>query len=120
MSMHKEIRLEEEVCQHLASHGWLYEPGDWSHYERTQALFTVDLVAWIKDTQPKAWEVLTKNRGGDAQDAVLSRVRQQLDQEGTLAVLRHGIDVVGLKGKLKLAQFKPALALNEDTQKLYS
>src|SRR4051794_21438327 len=80
MSIHKEINFEDEICEHLASDGWLYEPGDWSHYERKQALFTVDLVGWIKDTQPKAWEVLTKNRGGDAQDAVLARVRQQLDQ----------------------------------------
>jgi len=28
MSLHKEISFESEICQHLASHGWLHAKGD--------------------------------------------------------------------------------------------
>lgn len=28
MSLHKEISFELEICQHLASQGWLYTEGD--------------------------------------------------------------------------------------------
>ena len=28
MSVHTEIHLETEICDHLAAHGWLYEAGD--------------------------------------------------------------------------------------------
>ena len=28
MSLHKEINLEVEICEHLAAHGWLYAEGD--------------------------------------------------------------------------------------------
>ncbi len=45
---------------------------------------------------------------------LLDRVRDQLDQRGTLDVLRHGIELLGLKQPLKLAEFRPALAINPD------
>ena len=37
-----------------------------------------------------------------------------MDQRGTLDVLRHGVELLGLKTPLSLAQFKPALAINPD------
>jgi hypothetical protein len=47
-------------------------------------------------------------------------VRDQIDQRGTLDVLRHGIELLGLKTPLKLAEFKPALAINEDILARYA
>ena len=44
----------------------------------------------------------------------LKYIRDQIDQRGTLDVLRHGIELLGLKEKLLLSQFKPALAINAD------
>ena len=49
-----------------------------------------------------------------AADSLLTRLRDLLNQRGTLDVLRHGIELLGLRGKLPLAQFKPALAMNPD------
>jgi hypothetical protein len=43
---------------------------------------------------------------------LLDRVRKQLDDRGTLGVLRHGVDIIGLKASLALAEFKPALGMN--------
>ncbi len=113
MSLHKEISFENEVCEHLAAHGWLYAAGDATHYDRARALFPADVLAWVQTTQPKSWESLTKNHGAQASETLLSRLRGQLDQRGTLDVLRHGIGMVGLKQPLKLAEFKPALAVTD-------
>jgi type I restriction enzyme R subunit len=114
MSLHKEINFETEICEHLAQHGWLYAANDAAGYDRARALFPPDVLAWVQATQPKAWETLVKNHGAQAGETLLSRLRDQIDQRGTLDVLRHGIELLGLKQPLQLAQFKPALAINPD------
>jgi type I restriction enzyme R subunit len=120
MSLHKEISFESEICQHLASHGWFYAEGDSANYDRARALFPADVVSWVQTTQPQAWETLTKNHGPAAGEPLLARLRDQIDQRGTLDVLRHGIELLGLKQPLKLAEFKPALAINPDIMARYA
>lgn len=120
MSVHKEISFETEICDYLGSHGWLYAEGDNEHYDRARALFPADVLAWIQESQPKAWESLTKSQGSLAGETVLSRVRAQLDQRGTLDVLRNGVELLALKHTLKLAEFKPALAMNPDILARYA
>ncbi|MBK1684838.1 type I restriction endonuclease subunit R [Rhodoferax fermentans] len=120
MSLHKEISFETEICQHLGSHGWLYAEGDAAAYDRNRALFPADVLAWVQTTQPKAWDTLVKNHGAKAEDTLLTRLRDQLDQRGTLDVLRHGVELLGLKAPLTLAQFKPALAINPDILARYA
>ncbi|NJD36496.1 MAG: type I restriction endonuclease subunit R [Betaproteobacteria bacterium] len=112
--LHKEVVFENDICTHLAARGWLYAEGDAANYDRARALFPADVLAWVQATQPKAWETLTKNHGAQAAETLLARLRDQLDQRGTLDVLRHGIELLGLKSPLKLAEFKPALAINPD------
>ncbi|MDP2806237.1 MAG: DEAD/DEAH box helicase family protein [Gallionellaceae bacterium] len=114
MSLHKEISFENEICDYLAAHGWLYAEGDAKLYDRVRALFPADLLAWVQETQPKAWETLSKNHGVAADAILLDRVRKSLDERGTLDVLRHGLDVLGLRQTLSLSQFKPALAINPE------
>jgi len=114
MTAHKEIAFEEEICEHLGSHGWIYVEGDASSYDRARALFPEDVLAWVQTSQPEAWEALVKNHGAAAGETLLNRLREQLNQRGTLDVLRQGIEMLGVKGKLPLAQFKPALAINPE------
>lgn len=120
MNLHKEISFEIEICLYLADHGWLYAEGDAVAYDRARALFPDDVLAWVQATQPKAWETLTKNYGTQAAETLLNRLRDQLEQRGTLDVLRHGIELLGLKQPLKLAEFKPALAINADILARYA
>ncbi len=120
MSIHKEVSFETEICEYVADHGWLYAEGDAAGYDRARALFPGDLLAWVQAAQPGAWEVLVKNHGAAASDTLLTRLREQLDQRGTLDVLRHGIELLGLKKPLKLAEFKPALTINEDILSRYA
>jgi type I restriction enzyme R subunit len=54
MSIHKEIHLEDEISADLTAAGWLHDAADASRYDRTQALFVDDVVAWIKTSQPDA------------------------------------------------------------------
>ena len=123
MALHNEIQFETDICNHLASHGWLYAPpggeGDAKGYDTTRALFPSDLLAWVQATQPQAWETLQKNHGSAAEAMLLDRLRKTLDERGTLEVLRVGLELLGLKAPLKLAQFKPALAMNPELQARY-
>ena len=98
MSLHKEISFEIEICEHLAAHGWLYAEGDAAGYDRARALFPADVLAWVQATQPQGL--------GDADEEprrrrparrLLARLRDQLDQRGTLDVLRHGVELLGLR-----------------------
>jgi len=113
MTLHKEIKFETEICEYLGSHGWLYSERDAASYDRNKALFPADVVAWVQTTQPEVWETLIKNHGSQSEATLLSRLRDQIDQRGTLDVLRHGIELLGLRQPLIVAQFKPALAINE-------
>jgi type I restriction enzyme, R subunit len=120
MSLHKEISLEDEICDHLAAHEWLYAKGDVALYDRPRALFASDVVAWVQATQATAWQTLAKNHGAGAEAILLDRIRKQLDDRGTLNVLRHGIELIGLRQPVALAQFKPALAMNADILARYA
>jgi type I restriction enzyme R subunit len=119
VSTHKEIAFEEEICEYLGAHGWVYVEGDSSRYDRAHALFPDDVLAWVQTTQPAAWEALVKNHGSQAGETLLTRLRDSMNQRGTLDVLRQGIEMLGVKGKLPLAQFKPALAINPEIQARY-
>lgn len=120
MSLHREINLEAEICAKMAGAGWLHAESDAALYDRARALFPSDIVAWVQATQPKAWETLTKNHGASAEAMLLDRIRKQLDERGTLEVLRRGVEMIGLRAPLSLAQFKPALAMNADLQARYN
>jgi type I restriction enzyme R subunit len=120
MALHNEIEFERDICAHLGEHGWHYAEGDAAAYDTPRALFLPDVLAWVKATQPHAWDALSKSHGPAAEAMLLDRLRKQLDERGTLEVLRFGIDMLGLKSSLKLAQFRPALAMNADLQVRYA
>ena len=118
--LYKEIAFEDDICAHLAAHGWLYVKGDAVGYGRGRALFPADVLAWVRETQPKAWDGLMKSHGAAAEATLLDRIRKQLDDRGTLEVIRFGVELLGLRQPLALAQFKPALGLNAELQARYA
>ncbi|MFS8053488.1 type I restriction endonuclease [Rhizobium sp. BR 317] len=120
MNLHKEISFEDEICSHLGGHSWLYADDDANAYDRARALFPADVVAWVQASQPKVWETLAKNHGSAAETMLLDRIRKQLDERGTLDLLRYGVELIGLRAPLKLAEFKPAFGLNEEILARYN
>jgi type I restriction enzyme R subunit len=118
-SLHKEINFENEICEQLAAQGWLASANS-KEYDRARAIFPADVLDWVQATQPQAWETLQKNHGAATADVLLNRLRESLDRQGTLDVLRHGMDVLGLRQKMELAQFKPAMGMNPDIVQKYA
>ncbi|MCZ4354874.1 DEAD/DEAH box helicase family protein [Roseovarius aestuarii] len=129
--MIKEVTVEqifqnEMIAQMLAS-GW--QLGTPAGYDRDLAIYTEDLIGFVKETQDDAWQKHCKNYPSDPEAKLLARVASQLDKAdpnatskdlrtfGTLGVLRHGIK--DRNAKFKLCQFKPEHDLNPDTLTRY-
>ena len=77
INLHKEVEFENDICGHLATHGWFYDAADASAYDCKRALFTANVLAWVQETQTEAWEALTKSHGAAAETVLLDRIRKQ-------------------------------------------
>lgn len=118
-NLHQEHHFEAEICEHLGANGWLYAEGDAALFDRTNGLFLPDLLTWVETTQPDSYQRLNKSHGSALTSVLAERVRKNLNERGTLDVLRRGVEMLGLKEPLILAQFKPALAINPAIQAHY-
>jgi hypothetical protein len=92
LSLHHEVAFGREICDQLGANGWIYEQSSADAYDRQLALYPHDLIAWVQEAQPAAWELLQKNHGTKASATLLERVRRQLDQVGSLDWEEHGGD----------------------------
>jgi type I restriction enzyme R subunit len=113
---HREKGFEEAI-EHVLTTSGGYRKGVPAAFNATLGLTTAEIVAFLKDTQPKAWERLAGFYGADVEGKVVQLVAKSLDQRGTLDVLRHGITDRGVS--LRLAYFRPATTMNADTLALY-
>ena len=120
MSLHKEIHFEEEIGEHLGANGWIFEESVSAQYDRARALFPEDVIAWVQQSQPEAWQALAKGHGFNADTRLLDQLRQNLDTRGTLDVLRNGIELFPVKSKIALAQFRPTSSINAEIITRYS
>jgi type I restriction enzyme R subunit len=111
--------FEDAIDDHLLGPGG-YSTSAPSHFDATLGLDTAELFAFIGATQPKDWENLLGRYGNDAdaaQQGFAKRLAKEIDDRGTVDVLRQG--VVDLGVTIKLAFFKPAHGLTEALQTLY-
>lgn len=118
--MHREIHFEHEICEALGTVGWVYEDGVSAAYDRAKACFPEDVIAWVQESQPEAWKALDKGFGMDAVERLLERLRAQMDARGTLDVLRNGLEMHPVRGKIALAQFRPASGINAGILERYA
>jgi type I restriction enzyme R subunit len=89
-------------------------------FDAARGMDTADLFAFIGATQGEAWERLVKRYGGDrdeAQRKFADRVAKQLDERGTVDVLRHGVVDQGVA--FRLAFFEPAHGLTAELVERY-
>ena len=114
---HTEVVFENELCEHLAAHGWLYSPDD-TGYDRERALFPEDLFAWLAETQSAEWAKHEASSKGHAESAFLDRLLKLMEERGTLWVLRNPVKAVA--AKFDLCQFKPSHGLNPETLTKYA
>ena len=117
---HTEQAFEDAIEGWLVDHGG-YLRGQPSNVDVDRGLDSAELFAFLGATQAEAWSRLVGLHGGDPDDAqrrFLDRVVAQLDERGTVDVLRHGVDDLGIT--LRLAYFRPASRLNPELEALYA
>ncbi len=118
MKLTKEIAFEDAIFDWLVTHGCTR--GVPTHYDPAVALDTAELFTFIGATQADEWEELVKRNGGDpdvAQRRFTERLAKQVDERGTIDVLRHGVEDLGVH--IRLAYFRPASGLNPDLEAKY-
>jgi type I restriction enzyme, R subunit len=112
--------FEDSIEASLLSDGG-YLKSEPTNFDPVLGLDTAELFAFIGATQAKEWETLLGRYGNDpdsAQRGFAKRLAKELDDKGTVEVLRHG--VVDLGVTIRLAYFKPAHGLTETLLTLYA
>lgn len=109
-----ELAFEDAIeASLLLSGGYTKSPA--SHFDFDLGLDTEELFGFIAETQTSWWDELVKRYGNNsnaAQKGFVARLSKELDNRGTLDVLRHG--VVDLGVEIRLAYFKPAHGLTPE------
>jgi len=111
----KELIFQTTIVDQMKAAGWIVGKSD--AYDRETALYTEDVLAYVQEATPDAWEKFAKHNPKDADDALIRSVTRRLEKDGTLSVLRHGYKDKGTR--LRFCQFKPDHDLNPDTQQRY-
>lgn len=125
-ALHQEVKFEDEICAHLAAHGWEYSPND-DLYDRERALVPSDLFDWLETTQTDQLAKIVKPEASEAaqqqaRTQLLDRIGQvqatePMNAGGTLNLLRRPMS--HRAAKLSLFQSRPATTLNEKTVERY-
>jgi type I restriction enzyme R subunit len=84
-------------------------------YDRGLCLLPRDVVDFVLATQPKEWQRLTQHHGAAVKEQFLRRLASEIERRGALDVLRNGLKDSGCK--FRLAYFRPASGLNEETRR---
>jgi type I restriction enzyme R subunit len=87
-------------------------------YDRTLCLLPRDVVDFVLATQPKEWKKLEQHHGAAVKEEFLRRLAAEIERRGALDVLRNGLKDSGCK--FRLAYFRPASGLNEETRRLHA
>ncbi|HOX13927.1 MAG TPA: DEAD/DEAH box helicase family protein, partial [Spirochaetales bacterium] len=117
-NIHLEKEFETDIVAHLMSNGWLEGTSD--GYDIGRALYPEDALAWVQVAHKDAWDRLESQHGSKAGEQFLSCLWSNLDQLGTLHVLRHGFKIPGAGGiYFSMMQAKPRSNRNPDSTKLF-
>jgi len=113
---HSEAAFETVIEAHLLQNG--YVPVAREGFDRDRAIFPETVLAFIRETQPKEWAKLEALHGEKTGQQVLGDLCKWMDQNGSLATLRHGFKCYGRT--LHAAYFKAAHELNPELEARYA
>jgi len=85
---HSEFAFETVIETHLLGNGYL--PVDRNGFDCDRAIFPQEVLAFIHGTQPKEWAKLEALHGDKTGEQILSDLCKWMDNNGSLATLRHG------------------------------
>nr|WP_314492108.1 DEAD/DEAH box helicase family protein [uncultured Pseudomonas sp.] len=115
MADSKEAKFQQDIIDALAAQGWLV--GTASGYDRRTALYTEDVLGYFKGAWPERWDKFAKANPNNPDDVLVQKLVRELEQSGTLDVLRHGFKLPAVK--VELCSFQPDHDMNPDTLKRY-
>ena len=89
-------------------------------YDKKLCLRPDTVISFIRATQTKKWADYCALTGDKDQAArnLLKRIKEVVDKEGTLHVLRKGFDVIGA-GHFDLCYFEPTNPVADESRRLY-
>lgn len=109
---HREIKLEEAIEAYLCSPEGGFIKGSDKNFDARLALDTQTLLSFVKSTQPKAWERYQVIYGSDCERRFIKRFCEEVEADGLIQVLRHGIKDRGVN--FMAAYFAPETSINPD------
>ena len=115
MAHSKEAQFQQDIIDALAAQGW--RVGTASGYDRRTALYTEDVLGYFKEAWPERWDKFAKANPNNPDDVLVQKLVRELEQSGTLDVLRHGFKLPAVK--VELCSFQPDHGMNPDTLKRY-
>lgn len=111
-----EKAFETYIQKTMSKNGWI--AGTNTHWDKQNALFPQYTLSFIKDTQPALWAQMEKLHGTALPAKLIETLVKERRTKDTLHIMRHGFKFYGKT--FKLAFFKPAHGLVEETLHLYS
>lgn len=115
MADSREVQFQQDIITAMVAQGWLTGPA--SGYDRRTALYTEDFLGYFKDAWPERWDKFAKANPNNPEAVLVQKLVRELEQSGTLDVLRHGFKLPAVK--VELCSFKPDHGMNPDTLKRY-
>lgn len=126
--VHLEKNFEQEMLDDMRASGWEIgkrkppagtpEADLWLYdYDKVRGLYPIDVIEWIKATQPAEYAKVKKLHNGGTDRRILDRLAEELDRHGPLHVLRKGFKDVS--ARFSLVQFNPASGLNPELARRY-
>lgn len=112
-----EKRFEQDIESFLLSHEGGYVKGNQINYDLEDAIDISSLIHFFSTSQPKEWERQVKRDGLEAEKKLYKCLQTNIESEGLIYVLRHGI--IDRGNKFKLVFFRPETTMNEDVIKGY-
>jgi type I restriction enzyme, R subunit len=115
-----EAAFESSIEAWLLEHGG-YLHGDPARFDPRRGLDLDELLRFIEATQADEWDKLRKLHGGTEEVALgkfADRLAHEIDDRGTVDVLRHGVVDHGVT--IRLAFFKPAHGLTPELGTRYA
>ena len=101
----KEIHFEAHIEKYLLEKEG-YQTIDPSSYNKDLCIIPSEVIAFIKDTQPKQYKALASQYGASVDEKIVANIARNIQKNKTLNTLRKGVKDRGQK--LTLAYFKPA------------
>ena len=113
----REGMIAEERASYMDMPPGGYQKRRDEDYDRALCLIPRDVLDFVLATQPQEWKRLSQHHGAAVEEQFLKRLSSEIGRRGALDVLRNGVRDMGCR--FRLAYFRPASGLNDETRWFY-